>query len=137
MKWLIYGKGWIGNQVKDYLDNNFNYDVNFGNSRVDNKQTSLEEINLIKPDRILCLIGRTHGENYSTIDYLELPGKLKDNIRDNLFSPVMLSIICKEMNIHLTYLGTGCIFNYDSEHTKDQDGFTEEDEPNFLDQDIL
>ena len=37
MKWLIYGKGWIGNQVKDYLDNNFNYDVNFGNP-IDNKQ---------------------------------------------------------------------------------------------------
>lgn len=132
MKWLIYGNGWIGNQVKQYLDNNFDYDVRFGKSRVDNKETLLEELKSINPDRVLCLIGRTHGENYKTIDYLELPGKLKENIRDNLFSPVILSIICKELDIHLTYLGTGCIFDYDTEHTPFENGFTEKDEPNFF-----
>jgi len=58
----------------------------------------------------------------------------KDNIRDNLFSPLLLSNICKEFNCHFTYLGTGCIFNYDNIHIFGQDkiGFTEEDEANFF-----
>ena len=38
------------------------------------------------------------------------------------------------MNIHLTYLGTGCIFKYDKNHPFGQEinGFTEESDPNFL-----
>ena len=38
------------------------------------------------------------------------------------------------MGIHYTYLGTGCIFEYDSEHPYGQEifGFTEESKPNFF-----
>ena len=79
------------------------------------------------PTHIISFIGRTHGENYNTIDYLEQPGKLVENIRDNLYAPIVLSILCKKYNIHYTYMGTGCIFNYN-------DGSNEIDEetsPNF------
>lgn len=77
-------------------------------------------------DRILCLIGRTHGPGYSTIDYLEQKGKLVENVRDNLFSPLVLAMLGKKYGIHVTYLGTGCIFNYDEKP------FKEEDLPNFF-----
>jgi len=40
---------------------------------------------------MLSLIGRTHGPNYNTIDYLELLSKLYDNIKDNLYSPLILA----------------------------------------------
>lgn len=132
MKWLLYGNGWIGSQVFKCLSNDKNNLVVFGKSRVDNKKTLKEEITNFKPDRVISLIGRTHGENYTTIDYLELPGKIKDNVRDNLFSPVLLATICNNLDIHFTYLGTGCIFNYDSIHTSNECGFSEESEPNFF-----
>ena len=86
----------------------------------------------------MSFIGRTHGtyenEKIGTIDYLEKPGKLTENMRDNLFSPIVLAEICKTNNIHFTYLGTGCIFDYDDEHLfgDETNGFKENDIPNFF-----
>jgi dTDP-glucose 4,6-dehydratase len=137
MNLLIYGSnGWIGNQVINYLDTtNINYIK--GSSRVDNINDIEKEIELHKPTHILSLIGRTHGKIndkiYTTIDYLEEPGKLDENVRDNLFSPLILAILCKKNNIHFTYLGTGCIFEYDKDHPfgEEINGFMEESLPNF------
>jgi 3,5-epimerase/4-reductase len=81
------------------------------------------------------LVGRTHGTGCGTIDYLEQPGKLRENVRDNLFAPMTLALLCKEHGIHMTYMGTGCIFEYDDEAGKgvgSSDGFKESDEPNFF-----
>ena len=130
MKWLLYGNGWIGDMVYNKLLENDEI-VFFGRTRVDNEKELILEIEKINPDRILCFIGRTHGGDVSTIDYLELPGKLKDNIRDNLYAPLNLSLICKNKEIHLTYLGTGCIFEYDENHDQSK-GFYENDLPNFF-----
>jgi dTDP-glucose 4,6-dehydratase len=133
MNILIYGfNGWIGNQVIEYLKSqNINYIK--GNERVDNVELLENEISLYNPTHILSFIGRTHGKIgdkiIPTIDYLEEDGKLIENIRDNLFSPLTLAIICQKRNIHFTYLGTGCIFDYDDEH---ETGFTEEDNANFF-----
>ena len=133
MKILIYGsKGWIGKQVLNYLNNEKIYYVE-GNERVNNVEEIKKEIETINPTHILSLIGRTHGKIgdkiISTIDYLEEEGKLVENVRDNLYSPLILAIICNQKNIHFTYLGTGCIFDYDDEH---YNGFKEEDMPNFF-----
>jgi dTDP-glucose 4,6-dehydratase len=137
MKLLVYGSnGWIGNQVIKYLKLK---NINFvqGISRVDNIIDLEKEIIEIKPTHILSLIGRTHGKIddivYPTIDYLEKEGKLVENIRDNLFSPLILAILLQKLNIHYTYLGTGCIFNYDDEHPyEEKNGFTESSSPNFF-----
>ena len=138
MKILIYGsRGWIGKQFVDILKNN-NIDFYEGNSRVDNLESLEKEIKSLNPTHIISFIGRTHGfidgEYLPTIDYLEKTGKLKDNIRDNLMSPVVLSVLCNDNNIHFTYLGTGCIFNYDNNHSvnEDNDGFTEDEKSNFF-----
>ena len=138
MKFLIYGhKGWIGKQVINYL-NNTNILYVCGNARVNNKIDVENEIRNLIPTHIISLIGRTHGKIdgkvYSTIDYLEQDGKVYDNVRDNLFSPLVLALICKKCNIHFTYLGTGCIFVYDNNHPfgKDINGFTEDSLPNFV-----
>jgi dTDP-4-dehydrorhamnose reductase len=87
----------------------------------------------------MSFIGRTHGvynnEVIGTIDYLEKPGKLVENMNDNLFSPIGLAEISKKNGIHFTYLGTGCIFEYDSNNHLYGDvetGFLEEDLPNFF-----
>ena len=138
MKILIYGsKGWIGNQFLQILNNN---NINYieGNIRVDNNNELIKEIETANPTHIISFIGRTHGsigsKKYTTIDYLEQKGKLYENVRDNLYSPLLLAEICKEKNIHYTYLGTGCIFKFDQEHPfgEEINGFIEKSLPNFF-----
>ena len=138
MKVLIFGsKGWIGSQFLEILKNN-SIEFYEGKSRVDNVKELEEEINYIKPTHIISFIGRTHGKvgekEFKTIDYLEQKGKILENVRDNLFSPLVLAIICKEKNIHNTYIGTGCIFKFDDSHPfgKEENGFDECSLPNFF-----
>lgn len=97
-------------------------------ARADDESAVERELCKAAPDRILCLIGRTHGPGYSTIDYLEQKGKLVENVRDNLYSPLVLAILGKKHGIHVTYLGTGCIFTDRPGETM----FTEESRPNFF-----
>ena len=138
-KILVYGaNGWIGSQFVDLLKKNTNIEFFKGIARVDKIENVTSEIESIKPSHIVSFIGRTHGsigeKVYSTIDYLEQKGKIKENVRDNLFSPLVLAMLCKERNIHYTYLGTGCIFSYDETHPfgKEIDGFEETSQPNFF-----
>ena len=102
MKFLIYGRnGWIGNKVFTYLLEN-GYDVVEGNCRVENTDDVENEIKKIQPTHVISLIGRTHGtyndEYIGTIDYLEKPGKVFENVRDNLFSPMTLGLLSKKHN---------------------------------------
>ena len=139
MKILIYGGyGWIGKQFIDILSSNKNISYRIGKSRVDNIDDVEKEIQEYNPTNIVSFIGRTHGKIndkiYTTIDYLEQKGKVFENVRDNLFSPLILAKLCEEKNIHFTYLGTGCIFKFDENHEfgKEENGFLEEDKPNFF-----
>jgi len=138
MKVLVYGsKGWIGSQFIEILKSS-EIDYTEGQSRTDNEITLTEEITKHAPTHVVSFIGRTHGKIdnkiYTTIDYLEQEGKLVENMRDNLFSPLLLANICNKQNIHYTYLGTGCIFKFDETHPfgKEEDGFTEDSLPNFF-----
>lgn len=128
LKWMIFGsKGWIGKKVCAIIADRADIVIH-PESRADNEKEAMAEIKKHMPDRIISLIGRTHGPGFSTIDYLEQPGKLVDNIRDNLFAPIVLARIAELFGIHFTYFGTGCIFTYE---TKGQ-SFDEEALPNFF-----
>jgi 3,5-epimerase/4-reductase len=132
MKWLLYGsRGWIGRQVVDLLRGE---DVVEGHARADQMDDVMREITEVKPDRVICTIGRIMGPNCPNIDYLEQQGKLVENLRDNLQGPLNLADVCQQLGIHLTYLGTGCIYEYNETHPMSnptQLGYTEEDKPNF------
>lgn len=132
MIWLIYGAdGWIGNQFFKLLNKEQNNKIIKGKARCDDVESMENEIKECNPTNIICCIGRTHGGNYNTIDYLEGgPDKLYENIRDNLFAPLMMANICVKYNIHLTYLGTGCIYS-DNEEFQNNGGANEKDLPNF------
>ena len=131
---LFYGsKGWIGSLFLDYLKlNHHTLTIIEGTSRIENEDDVNAEIKKHKPKFVVSFTGRTHGvinnEKINTIDYLEYPGKLVENIKDNLFGPVILANICKKYKIHYTYLGTGCIFN----NTKEILSFSEESKPNYF-----
>ena len=126
--WLVYGhQGWIGNYFCSNFPSNLNVKLVFPTSRADDIDGVAIDLDHLKPNRVISFIGRTGGPGCNTIDYLE--GKLEMNIRDNLFSPVVLMKLCEMYQIHFTYLGTGCIFSYDS---PDDEPFTEESKPNFF-----
>ena len=138
MPLLVYVvRGWIGGQFIKLLKS---HDISHheGQARVDDHDGVKREINSVFPTHVVSFIGRTHGnigdKTYTTIDYLEQEGKLVDNVRDNLYSPLILALLCKEKKIHLTYLGTGCIFKFDEEHPfgEEVNGFKEEALPNFF-----
>lgn len=147
---LFYGhKGWIGTQVLEILNNMVPKKVEkviLGNARADDIENLRDEIDKIAPTHVMAFIGRTHGiigdKVYRTIDYLEQPDKLVENMRDNLFSPLSLAILCQERGIHFTYMGTGCIYSHsveylqdnlsNSENAEEDKGFNEEDLPNFF-----
>jgi len=138
MRVLVYGSnGWIGSIFINILQKN-NIDFISGKVRVDNKNDLIREIREVCPTHVISFIGRTHGKIgdkvYTTIDYLEEDGKLLENVRDNLFSPILLAEICKGLNIHYTYLGTGCIFKFDENHPfgLEENGFKEDSLPNFF-----
>ncbi len=136
---LLYGSnGWIGSKVYDLLVH-MGFTVLKSKSRADNfLETESEIKSIIGLTHVMSFIGRTHGiyddKIIPTIDYLEKPGKLIENIKDNLYAPILLASICKINNIHFTYLGTGCIFDYDDKHIigNEQTGFKESDKPNFF-----
>jgi dTDP-glucose 4,6-dehydratase len=138
MKILVFGaNGWIGGQFVNILKSE-SVEFHSATVRADDYSGILKEIEEHNPTHIVSFIGRTHGtigeKVFTTIDYLEQEGKLLENVRDNLYSPLLLAEISKTKNIHYTYLGTGCIFKFDEDHPfgKEENGFTEDSLPNFF-----
>lgn len=126
---LLYGaKGWIGGMFAQLARSQ-------GHTVVEmTRRPGLDTVSDVKDElyaavdaarsktqnsiRVVCMIGRTSGGNYGTIDYLEVggPQKLRENLRDNLLGPMTLLQLCQKeyrgpCGFHLTYLGTGCIFD--------------------------
>ena len=131
---LIFGaKGWIGSQLFSLFKDAPNLEwVKSSSVRCQNKEEIVKELDLLQPTHVISCIGRTHGKvgavEIPTIDYLEEPGKLVENITDNLYAPLLLAHLCNERSIHYTYMGTGCIFENNSVKSE----FTESDLPNFF-----
>jgi 3,5-epimerase/4-reductase len=144
MHWLLFGaKGWIGKQVYTYL-------IEKG-EQVTPITENIETPNDVKQifnstlgvDRVFIAIGRAYlpehrrPENYQaggltgTIDDLEHPAALPLNLRDNIFLPMIIAEECVQRGIHCTYLGTGCIYEFDEDHPKNGKGFREMDQPNY------
>jgi nucleoside-diphosphate-sugar epimerase len=130
--YLIGYNGWIGSKMQKLFKlNNINYITS--KYRAENNQV-LDDILNNNITHVFCCSGRTHGTldniKYNSIDYLEDNRVLYENINDNLYVPVKLALFCDKNNIHFTYIGTGCIYEYNNFNKQDI-GFTEEDEPNF------
>ena len=132
MVFLIYGhRGWIGGQFIKLLESG-RIDFVKGEARLELISDVESEIQTVNPTHVIAFTGRTHGsingKEYTTIDYLEQPGKLVENVRDNLFAPMTLANLSTKYNYHFTYLGTGCIF----ESTQTNPEFDESSTPNFF-----
>ena len=106
MKVLLLGhKGWIGSMMSSILTER---KINFITTSIrPNNKTEFEKYLVEeKPTHIMSFIGRTHGsingKKYTTIDYLEQKGKITENVRDNLFSPLVIAFVKNITFITLT-----------------------------------
>lgn len=145
MRILVYGgKGWIGQLMTEYMDKHLEAgqkeEYILGKARTDDVPSLEKEIQEINPSHVLCLVGRTHGiangKEYTTIDYLEVPGKLYENLQDNLFSQMVLTMLAAKYNYRLYCIATGCIYEYDDNDKhpfgEEVNGFREDSLPNFF-----
>ena len=92
MKVLLYGHaGWIGSQFASLVESS-GHTLARGTARCSDVAMLRREVAKEQPSHVVAIIGRTHGKfgdiEFPTIDYLEQPGKLADNVRDNLTAPV-------------------------------------------------
>jgi dTDP-4-dehydrorhamnose reductase len=140
MKVAFFGlRGWIGPMVRRELEAQ-------GHEVIEPVPVDLRAddaggvgcfLDASRPTHLFSTIGRTHGPGHSTIDYLEQPGKLVENVRDNLYAPIMLALACKARGIHYTYVGTGCVFSSvrgsaDVADVAQSQGYDEAAEPDFF-----
>lgn len=116
--YLVFGgSGFIGSYLLKYLKLKVNEEsLILSNEKVipENYDTIFR---LIKNcEQVICCIGRTCSPNntVNNIDYLE--DHLVDNIRDNMYAPLILAQICQKLNKHIAILSTGCI--YSGEHNE-------------------
>jgi dTDP-4-dehydrorhamnose reductase len=131
MRVVVFGhRGWIGQYVLPLMiEESWVVVLPPPGLRVDDTEAIENFLKEERPTHVLSLIGRTYGPGFSTIDYLEHPDKLRENICDNLFSPVSLAMTCVALDIHFTYMGTGCIFSEEDPYSR---VFFEEQPPNFF-----
>lgn len=123
MKVLIYGDGYIASFFKrEFMKQKISFMVGLIRVEEANRDLLRAEILAYNPTHILCSLGRTHGPTNSTVDYLQ--GKMQENLKDNLWAPLLLHKLCRELKVHYTYLGTGCIYSGGP--------YSETDAPNFF-----
>ena len=125
MRILFFGAtGWIGSQLLTLLLGN---EIVVAKSRLDNPEDLLKELNENKDvTHIVLAAGLTGRPN---IDWCE--DHKQEVISINVVGSAIIGKFAYEHKIHLTYLGTGCIYEYDFTHPMDGPGFTETDKPNF------
>lgn len=117
---LLYGsRGYIGSSLAAYLLAN-NIVVAHGAARLDDVAALRLELQVwltsTSYDKyVVNCAGRCRGTEEGeepNIDYFEhnIHRRFEENVRDNIFAPVQLALLCDELDIPHMYVGTGCIF---------------------------
>lgn len=125
-KYLVFGKnGWIGGKLIEMLKAK-GKEVVLANTRLENRESLVAEIESVKPTHVLDAAGVTGRPN---IDWCE--SHQMETLRTNVIGTLNLADVCANKGIHCTIYATGCIFEYDDAHPIGGPGFTEEDKANF------
>lgn len=125
-KVLIYGhNGWIGSQLIDIIrESELKLHFIRGKARLENYEDVKNELDFYIPNFVLCVAGLTGKPN---VDWCE--DHQDEVLRINVIATSVLADYCFQRNIHLTYFGTGCIYEYSENMPRN--GFTEDCIPNF------
>jgi 3,5-epimerase/4-reductase len=125
-QWLLFGgRGWIGQQLVACIPSSVHV-VYADPVRADDPVGVRALFAQRRWDRVVCLAGRTRVGDGETVDSLESREHLPINLRDNLLAALVVAHLAKEYGVHLTYIGTGCLFEGDADTR-----FHEWDDPNF------
>lgn len=127
MKILLYGStGWLGSRLLKLLEND-KHTVIPAKARLDNFIQLIQELNSFKNlDMIVMAAGLTGRPN---VDWCE--DHRDEVISVNIIGTSIVTKFCYNHQIHFTFLGTGCIYEYDKTHTPSTKGYTEKDLPNY------
>lgn len=127
-KFLIYGRtGWIGGLLGKLCEAQ-KIEYVYGSGRLENRSTLEADIASINPTHVFNAAGVTGRPN---VDWCET--HKVETIRTNVVGTLTLADVCREKGLILINYATGCIFEYDANHTLGSGfGFKEEDTPNFI-----
>ena len=114
---LIFGEGYIGSKLKDYLG------CNSVEKKIGVYQDIQEEIDKYEPKIIINAIGYT---GYPNVDDCE--NNVDATLMANTFIPIMFAEAAYRHNIRLVHISSGCIYHFDY---KSDAPITETDEPDF------
>lgn len=126
-RFLVYGgTGWIGGMLAELLARSGRA-FELGAARLEDRASILADIDRFRPTRVLNAAGVTGRPN---VDWCE--ANRAACVRGNVVAPLNVADACRERGVHLTYFGTGCIYEYDADHPVGAaPGFAESDPPNF------
>lgn len=127
-RFLVFGgkTGWLGQQIMVYIQEQ-GHEAVAATARLEDRLALVEEIKSVKPDYIINAAGVTGRPN---VDWCE--DHKQETIRSNIIGALNLADIAYTYGIHMTNIGTGCIYEYDAEHPLYSSiGFKEDDRPNF------
>lgn len=121
---IIYGgTGFVGSYITKQLTKNNHFFMS-SKTRIHNYEDIKNEILLYKPTHIISAAGFSTPTN---IDFYE--SNKSNLLLVNTAGNIILANVCKEMNIHLTIIMSGCI--YDSFKNIEKKEFKDVDTPNF------
>jgi 3,5-epimerase/4-reductase len=129
MKILIFGyTNWIANEFIEYIKIN-NKEINIIKTNINiNNETLVENILLLhSPTHIINFIDNDIKNDYEINNNENNNLNIfYNNIKDNLYSPLVLAILSNKYKIHYTYIGSGNIYINNNIEYK----FLENDNPN-------
>jgi len=117
MSILVFGNGWIGNKFIE----------RYPEARLSTVKTLVPEelgqaLDSEEPEAVLNCVGKTGKPN---VDWCETHHI--ETAASNVAFPILLAQACAERNIHMTHLGSGCVFYGES---PEPGGWRENDYPN-------
>ncbi|KAF3391410.1 hypothetical protein F1880_007953 [Penicillium rolfsii] len=124
---LIFGNGWIANQIKDLLKSQ-GKSVIMSRARTDHRDEVLKELTTHHPTRVINCAG-LRGPADSNADWCE--SHQVETIRSNVLGVLTVVDVCHQLGIHITHLGSACIYTVPEAELQQRPPFTEEDEPFF------
>lgn len=97
---LIFGAGYLGQKFADAIPGSVLSTVDIADA-----EGVREALEMHKPDAVLNTAGKTGKPNVDWCEDNKVP-----TFRSNVVGALVLAEACAEANVHLTHLGSGCVY---------------------------
>lgn len=122
---LIIGNGWIANQLRDIMVEQ-DKDVIMSGVRIENRDDVLSELVKHRPTRVINCAG---VRGYPNADWCE--DHKVETMRTNVLGVLNVVDLCFQLGIHVTHIGSACIYTLSEEEIRTRPPFKETDKPFF------